>query len=174
MNIIGIDPGKDGGIVVLNERGEIIEQQVMPLIADTELDVIAIKNIIVDNEPCTAFIEDVHAIYGAAAGSTFTFGGIVHSLNTIVKLLKIRHIRVQPKAWQAMVYQGVAEIRKPSKSGKKGKVDTKAMSEIAAKRLYPAADLRKNDKCRVVHDGIVDALLIAHYGHRTLKQAATA
>jgi len=153
----------------LNERGEIVEQGVMPLVANTELDVVAAKNILTINSPCHVFIEDVHAIFGAAAGSTFAFGHICGSIETLVKCCDIPHTKVQPKLWQKSIYQGIPEIRKPSKNGKKGKLDTKAMSAVAAKRLFPTADLRKSDKCKVVHDGIVDAVLIAEYGRRSSK-----
>jgi hypothetical protein len=45
-----------------------------------------------------------------------------------------------------------------------GKRDCKKMSELAAKRLFPNVDLRATERCKISHDGIVDALLIAYYG----------
>jgi len=153
----------------LNERGEIVEQHVMPMIADTDLDAKALNDILLVNCPCLAFIEDVHAIFGSSAGATFSFGYICGSIHTLIACCQIPLTKVQPKAWQKVIYQGIPEIRKPSKNGKKGRLDTKAMSAVAAKRLFPTADLRKNEKCKVVHDGIVDALLIAEYARRISK-----
>ena len=176
MNVIGVDPGKKGAIVVLNERGEFVEADVMPLVGGMELDVNALRDILEANMPCHVFIEDVHAIYGSAAGATFTFGGICEAIRATVVCCRIPYTKVQPKAWQKIIYQGIPEIRKPSKIIKKGKragqtikgaLNTKAMSEVAAKRLFPNEDLRASERCSVSHDGIVDAMLIAEYGRRS-------
>lgn len=174
--IIGIDPGKTGAIVMLD--GDTVRKYPIPLIGK-ELDMLQLHRIldVEGKQDWHVFIEDVHAIYGSAAGSTFTFGFVCGAIQAMVIALKLKHTLVQPKEWQKVVYQGIPVIRKPSIIVKKGKLkgqrrkgpkDCKAMSELAAKRLFPTVDLRKNDRCKVSHDGIVDALLIAEYGKRTL------
>jgi crossover junction endodeoxyribonuclease RuvC len=168
MNIIGIDPGMKGAIVVLNDRGEIVEKCVMPLVGGVELDAREFKNILVTNKPCHVYLEDVHAIFGSAAGATFSFGKICGSIETAIALCDVPYTKVQPKAWQKVIYQGIPEIRKPSKKATKGRIDTKAMSEVAAKRLFPDEDFRASERCRISHDGIIDALCIAEYGRRMM------
>ena len=173
MNIIGIEPGKKGAIVVLNNRGEVVEKEVMPLVGGKLLDFKSVKTMLLANMPCHVFIEDVHAIFGTSKGSTFVLGGICMALEAVVVCCDIPYTKVQPKSWQKIIYQGIPEIRKPSKKISKGKragqivkgsLNTKAMSEVAAKRLFPNEDLRASENCRKPHDGIVDALLIARWG----------
>ena len=175
MRIVGIDPGKNGAVVTLDD-GVITFTGVTPLIGK-ELDMHGLCDQIRNQltEGCHVFVEQVHAIHGSAAGATFTFGGIYYAVQAILCTLEQPFTLVQPKAWQKVMYQGIPELRKApilitkgKRAGStiKGRLDTKAMSLLAATRLYPTAYLRKNDRCRVEHDGIVDALLIADYGRR--------
>jgi hypothetical protein len=179
MIIIGIDPGKNGAIIELSDTG-VRARYTMPLIGN-EFDIQALHQILCwfkNNGAHHIFIEDVHAIFGSAAKATFSFGFVCGAIQGVVVACGIPFTVVQPKIWQKEVYQGIPEIRKPPiiiKKGKRtgqtiqGKRDCKKMSELAAKRLFPTVDLRKNEACKISHDGIVDALLIAEYGRRILK-----
>jgi hypothetical protein len=178
MNIIGIDVGKNGAMVMIDEKGEVTEIYTMPLFGKDYYDWIEIANILSDEKDEHVFIENVHAIYGASAGSTFTFGGGFHGIIAVVSTLQKPYTLVQPKEWQKVAYQGIHEIRKPPiritkgkniGKMKKGPKDTKAMSLVAAKRLFPNVDLRASERCKKPHEGIVDALLIAEYGRRLLN-----
>jgi len=177
--VIGIDPGKKGAVVVIAESGS-VEKYVMPCIGK-EFDIHALDRIffhIFHDKTCHAFIEDVHAIFGSAAGATFQFGYVCGAIRGLVVGGEAPYTLVQPKAWQKVIYQGIPEIRKPpvkittgKRAGQmmKGKLDTKKMSLVAAKRLFPNVDLRKSERCKIPHEGIVDALLICEYGRRLLK-----
>jgi hypothetical protein len=179
MMIIGIDPGKNGAIVFLQEDGKVAVKHKMPTIGKV-LDINALKGILsIPYLDVHVFIEDVHAIYGSAAGATFEFGFVCGAIQGVVTALGLKHTLVQPKRWQKEIYQGIPEIRKPpitilkgKRTGQtiKGKLDTKKMSELAAKRLFPDVDLRASERCKIPHDGIVDALLIAEYGRRLLRR----
>ena len=46
------------------------------------------------------------------------------------------------------------------------KFNTKAAARNAASKVWPGEDWRKNDRCKVAHDGICDAALISEYGRR--------
>ncbi len=177
MKTIGIDPGKTGAIVIYDSVNRAISKFVIPLIGKTlDLNNLAQRLKIFDRFNAHIFIEDVHAMFGSAAGATFTFGFVCGAIQGIVCTLGIPYTLVQPKAWQKVIYQGIPEQRKPSYKilkGKftgqtrKGNLDTKAMSLIAAKRLFPDVVLRKNERCNNPHSGIVDALLIMEYGRRS-------
>ncbi len=179
--MIGIDPGKTGGIVILITSGLDIYR--IPKIK-TEVDLQALKNIFIkiksSSKECDNFhlyIEKVHAIFGSSAKSTFEFGRICGQLEGFIVANEIPHTYVQPKVWQKEMFEGIKEIRKPGKLDKngklkKGKIDTKAMAELALKRLLPSnyeqfyvVDASGN-KSKNVHDGLVDAYLIAEYGRR--------
>ena len=179
MRIIGIDVGKHGAIVVL-DGPSVVYKAVTPLIG-TKLDIHGLSDQIRSTlfGDCHVFVEEVHAIHGSAAGATFTFGGVYHAVQAILCTLYQPFTLVQPKVWQKVMYQGIPEIRKPSiiiKKGeragqsRKGNRDTKAMSLLAVKRLFPDLDLKRTARCEGPHDGIVDALLIAEYGRRQRKE----
>lgn len=172
-SIIGIDPGKTGAIVAMRS-GVVIFKTVIPTIGK-ELDINELCKILEVSkvEIPHIFIEDVHAIFGSAAKATWSFGFVCGAIQAAVVALQIPYTLVQPKVWQKIAYQGIPEIRKPDiliKNGKRagqtmqGKRDCKKMSELAAKRLFPNVDLRASERCKISHDGIVDALLIAYYG----------
>ena len=74
------------------------------------------------------------------------------------------------------MFEGIPEIRKPekiTKSGKivRGRVDTKAMAEQSFRKWFPLLDFNMTEngnKSKNVHDGLVDAILIAEYCRRKL------
>ena len=176
-HIVGIDPGKNGAIVHLTD-GQVAHALVMPTIGK-KLDIHELARVLAlfCSEDTHVFVEAVHAIYGSAAGATFVFGEVFGAIKGVLATLNQPFTLVQPKKWQAIAYQGIPEIRKPSvkitkgkRAGQtvKGQRDTKAMSLLAAKRLFPNVNLTATERNTKPHDGIVDALLIAAYGYREL------
>ena len=81
----------------------------------------------------------------------------------------IPYTKVQPKKWQKQAWEGIPLIKKPSSTGKTQVTDTKAMSLIAAKRLFPKEDLRATERSKIPHDGKVDSLLMANHCLRNFK-----
>jgi hypothetical protein len=187
---IGIDPGKTGGIVGVTYQGHIAFKYATPVIGK-EIDWGMFAEIL--REPDTddrarIFIEHVHAMHNVAAGTTFTFGGCFEGAKALCAAFRLPYTLVAPKKWQAVMWSGVPEHRKPPKKltkkelaakalGEKvrkpkaiGAIDTKVMSLIAATRLFPGDNfLPTTSKAnRKAHDGIVDALLISEYGRRLI------
>lgn len=158
---IGIDPGKNG-FICYNYNGHIIYSPI-PLIKK-EVDIRKLMNdfYIWDGmEDVHCVIEDVHAIFGSSAKATFNFGWIVGVLEMLLVAHGIPYTKVKPKDWQKEMWQGVPLQKKPN-----GRTDTKAMSLLAAKRLFPDEDLTATERSVKVHDGKVDALLLAEYCKR--------
>lgn len=110
-----------------------------------------------------AAIEDVHAIHGASAESTFNFGYTAGMQNMFLEIIEAKVIKVPPKKWQSVMWRGYKTIQVPSKSGKTLVNDTKATSEAVALDLFPHMDFRKNEKCRTNDDNKIDSLLICEY-----------
>jgi hypothetical protein len=170
---IGIDPGKNGYICVYedleDEKGwsYFYTYYPIPLIGD-KVDLISLDSIFDTytlkfgyiNVHCV--IEDVHALFGSAAKATFNFGWIVGVLEAMLVAHAIPYTKVTPKDWQKEMWQGIPKITKQGKTS----TDTKAMSLLAAKRLFPNEDLRATERCTKPHDGKVDALLLAEYCRR--------
>lgn len=169
---IGIDIGKNGGIASIHPDGTIMTFRI-PAIKD-QIDTKVFGELIQTYsefglENIIFALEDVHSIFNVSAKANFQFGRAAGLAEGYVTALKAPHLFVAPKAWQAISLIGVPKIFEPGKEGKK--VDTKAMALIAAQRLYPNADLVAGATARATkpHDGIIDALLIAHYLKQTHK-----
>lgn len=165
---IGIDPGKSGGIVAIHPDGVILVAKT-PLVADEIsipgllefLDHYKLQNPVV-------VIEDVHSIFGTSAKSNFQFGRALGLVEGLVAALQLPMVKVAPKTWQKIAFLGIPEQRKPSsKPGKLGPLDTKPMALLAAQRLYPKVNLLASERSKKPHEGIVDSLLLAHYGKVT-------
>lgn len=164
---IGIDIGKSGGIALFVD-GVCLAAVSTPQIAG-EIDVVKLVRMIRDWIPTKqdsfhVAIEDVHAIYGCSAKATFQFGKALGVIEGILTALEVSWTKVTPKMWQKEMWQGVEVIKKAGKTSN----DTKAMSLIAVKRLFPALSLLETPRCSVPHNGIVDSVLIGAYCSRKL------
>jgi len=165
---IGVDPGKKGFICIMRDEPHInlhtIKYEGIPLIGkeinlQKMSDIFSDSFVIGDDIHCV--IEDVHAIYGSSAKATFTFGWVVGALEALLVANNIPYTKVTPKNWQKVMWVGIPIQKKPNK-----RTDTKAMSLLAAKRLFPNEDLRATKRSKIAHDGKVDSLLLAEYCKR--------
>lgn len=152
--ILGIDPGLKGGLAFIGSNETIVHAEPMP----TNENMLDIRNIsdMVSNEATLishAFIEKATAMPKQGSVSMFKFGRVFGALEGILAALRIPYTVVPPKKWQAAMCSGVEATLEP-----------KARALIAAQRMYPHYDFRASNRCRVAHDGIVDAVLIARYG----------
>jgi len=172
----GIDPGVNGALVVLNQDGKLLEVFMIPKVGSTtEVDKKALVEMFADfyarygEDLKHLVMENVHAIFGSAAGATFTFGGIVWAEETQLLTYGIPYTLVTPKEWQKEMWQGVTPLRKPSKKDEKtgkvreGSILTKETTIIVVGRLFPNVDLTDPTKSRSkkIHDGIADDILLA-------------
>lgn len=169
---IGIDPGKESFITVIDSNNSIEFFQI-PMIGK-EIDVKALNSLIKNIDDANfddiyCVIEDVHALYGSSAGSTFEFGRIVGILEALLVAHTIPFVKVQPKTWQKVMWEGIPLQTKPSSTGKTHVNDTKSMSLMAAQRLFPEVDLRSTERCKKPNHNKVDSLLIASYCQRKFK-----
>lgn len=156
MIYIGIDPGLDGGIAFLNENLIVLEKT--PIIGGRDYDIQEMKKMLklwLDWE-CFCTIENQISMPGQGLTSTLTTGKGFGIWLGLLAGLEIPHQVVHAKSWQTKLFSGTSL-----------KLDTKARSEIVAKRLFPQADFRKSERARVANDGLTDAACIAEYGRRT-------
>jgi len=141
MTIIGIDPGKSGGIAWLPE-GLIGRAIKMP---ETPRDIWDL----IDNLAKTydgsmfAYVEKVHSMPKQGVSSTFKFGYSAGSLEMALVATGIPHDFVAPGVWQRNL---------GCLSG-----GDKNVTKRKAQRLFP--------DMKITHS-IADALLIAEYGRR--------
>ena len=165
MKILGIDPGIDGGLAIL-EDGNIIKTMAMPnykdINGDKVVDSYELSNFITANPVDHIIHENVHALYGSSAKNTFNFGRNVGMTESLILAFGYQLIKVKPKVWQLIPWRGI-----PIQYDKKGKKDNKARTLLALNKFFPNIDvsiLLRTPRCKSPHDGIVDAIFIAKYG----------
>ena len=166
MIYIGIDPGLNGGIVIMKPEG--IETAIMPTTtikkAGKDKRVIShegLKEIfkVFKSEECYATIEEQQAMTkgGIMQGviSMVTLGVGFGALLQVLTDFDIDFERVNPQDWQKEF--GIA------------RGDTKEQALEVCQGLFPKLNLLATKKSRVAHKGIVDAVLIMEYGVRRYK-----
>ena len=143
MIYIGVDPGKNGGIAIIDSDGVIAfpfsEERLL-----IELDGIA------QEYECICYLEHVHAMPKQGVSSTFNFGMNFGFIQGVLKAYEIPYELVTPQKWKK-------EFSCTS--------DKNTSIEVC-KRLFPGVKLKATERCRKDHDGIAEALLIAEYGRR--------
>lgn len=166
----GIDPGKEGAIVIRTKQGALIKSP-FPIMGPAGKKELNLKKLgeyfrsIKTHYPDIFFVmEEVHSLFGMSASTNFTFGWNNGLIIGFLNALSIPYSLVQPKQWQKEIWVN-ADIVKHTVKGKL-KTDTKTTSSRAAARLYPNEDFTPTERAQKDHDGMVDAALIATYGYR--------
>ena len=170
---IGIDPGSKGFITVLSESGysflaiaDSDPQQISSFLHTASMDQFALRCGMI------CCMEEVHALFGSSAKSTFAFGRIFGFLIGVLTAFRIPYELVPPKVWQKEIWNGYDKVTVTKKSAIRGKeyvrheIDTKRTSYNAARRIFPDIDLRRKTSCTVFDDNKVDSLLICEYARR--------
>lgn len=170
---IGIDVGANGGLAVVTDTNQ-VRLKVTPKTGN-EIDIHNIALFLSSfKEDSYCVIEDVHSIFGTGAKANFMFGRSLGIVEAVISTLGIPYVKVAPKKWQSVMWEGVRPIIiNTGKLDKKGeikyKTDTKATSLIACKRLFPNVNLKATERSKKDHDGIVDSLLMAKYCQLNFK-----
>lgn len=173
---IGIDFGKGGGFCVLTESKKILYRCAMPLVGK-EIDHDKILKILQFFRKRFSMVhvvvERLHALNKGTAKTNWSLAYQTGLVTGFVRATRIGYTPVMPKAWQKEVWEGTPIhykiVKYKDNNGKpatKEVVDTKKTSLVSALRLMPTESFLKNSQCRVAHDGMVDAYLLAEYGRR--------
>jgi hypothetical protein len=157
MLYVGVDPGKHGGIAVLGPEHVTLHE--IPLVLHGKLkgrdeyDLPAIVQLL-GGIPERAFfaIEKSQPLPPTFGGSIANFErGVSRGWAWMLTALRYPYSLVAPREWQKKMLAGT-----PGE-------DTKQRSILAAQRLFPGVDMHRTPRCKKVHDGFADALLIAWY-----------
>lgn len=160
MIFIGIDNGVSGGLVALSADSKIIASLPMPVQKarkGNEIDInitdLWISAVIKESGvPATIIIEEPGGSKSAKAATSMA--GSFHSLRCLCVLRAYRWHRITPQIWQKEMLPGC-------KAG-----DTKPRALEAVKRLWPSESFLASGRCKVPHEGLVDAALIAEYARQ--------
>jgi crossover junction endodeoxyribonuclease RuvC len=141
MLILGIDPGKSGGLCVLENR-RIILLMTMP--EDLHQLPRAVDKI---------YLEKAQAMPKQGIASAFSYaqhyGELIGFYNALQKPICL----VSPRNWTKKIHMGADSTKEPKQKSK----------EIAF-RLSPGESFLATERSKKPHEGLIDAYLIAYYG----------
>lgn len=152
---IGIDPGKKGGIAVIDEEGFLLHSEEMPLTPSGEINSSYIFFVLTEhylNSQIFCIIEKSQAMPKQGVKSMFNFGKGYGELIAVLKIGAIPFQEITSPIW-----------KKEYSLIKKGKKDS---CEVASK-LFPEK-VFKTDRGRL-KDGEAEACLLAEYARRNWK-----
>lgn len=151
MRVVGIDPGKSGGLCILDN--ELIMNLIpMPLNSDGDIDFGEIARFLECWHPKVVYIEKVGARPHQGVTSMFNFGFGTGGLYGICATLKLPVVNVSPQTWQKFLM-----------GKEKGVPHTKEKTIEFCMNIFPDVNLKASARCRNAHDGMADALAIATY-----------
>ena len=159
---VGIDNGLDGGIVALDGEGAVTFKSKMPVNKTgkgREIDVPGFAAIVEQLSPHAVFIVEQASKHSPGKMALCSTWHSFACMTTTLKLLKVQWDLVQPQKWQRAFW---ARPKMP----KGQKFDTKAAALVAAKRIWPCEEWLASDRCKIAHNGMVDAALIAEHARR--------
>jgi len=154
-SVMGIDPGKRGAIAVINIQTQKVYFWLLSAVQerrDTPF-----KDIIKQYKVVHAYIEKAQARPKQGVASMFNYGAGYGRIIGNCEAFDLRFELVTPQAWTKEMHKGCSGT------------DPKQRSKQAALQLFPGQDFRATPRCVTLHDGLIDALLIAEYGRRRFR-----
>lgn len=155
-HIIGIDPGKNGGIAVLTLTNNRFHENWWGLYK-AEVEVYSDEALVrtcdvysTKSAGATVYLENVHAMPKQGVSSTFNFGKNFGFIQGAIKQAGLDLVLVTSQTWKKEI----------------GCTADKSTSIKVCKDLFPNVCLLASARCRKEHDGMAEALLIAEYGRR--------
>lgn len=148
---IGIDPGQKGGIGMINNAGMAVEYEPMPVTVKEIVKLVEgyVLNALKNGEKPRLIVELAQPMPKQGAVSAFTYGRHFGAFEPLHVVLDIPYHEVRPGIWKKAM----------------GLNSEKVNSINLCERIFPTVGLIL-PRCRVKHDGIAEALLIAEWGRR--------
>lgn len=145
MLIAGIDPGKSGAIVLI-EDGKVKDKALLANIVP--------RKWLLDRGTKLVYLEQAQSFPKQGIASAFNYGrDFGYLLGTLAGSNMTVHL-IRPSVWARRIHTMSPKIDEP-----------KARSLWCARHLWPDQDWLATDKSTKPHDGLVDAALIAYFGH---------
>lgn len=181
MKVIGIDPGIDGGICVLDKSGAIIEMHIMPTYSVTtakklksgkykkerHIDSYALADILYRHKDASICMERINTFagQGASAGSKMIRG--YGRIEGVMGSMGFKWENPTPGTWTKKIWIDEDKVYRDKVDARtrQGKIDPKPTNLNASKRIFPDANFIPEKK-RTPHDGLFDSALIAEYWRR--------
>lgn len=164
MKVIGIDPGKNGGCVILSTECEKAYYHQFNFDKQAQLELSWFRDFATKiNKEDLIMLEKPHVVHKSSVTSMFNMGHVCGQINMAVRLIQCKYRLVDPKGWQKIIHEGTNT-----------NLTAKERTMLAYTQFYP-----KNPLCpdpRYKKDGtlakiqpkvspdLVDALMIATFG----------
>lgn len=164
---LGIDPGKEGAFVIVNQDSKIVEMIGMPKIGK-DYDKQGIREILMKFNFDRVLIENPQMIPAVSKSAVASLNHCIGLLEGMCLGLGLEYLVVRPKEWQKECFKHVNLQKRPD-----GGNDTKATSALASRNLWPRQDFRitnKGSASSKYNDGMTDAALLAEYGRRMFNK----
>lgn len=154
MIALGIDPGQQGAFVTFDGRD--FDFEPMPLNAQKEIDFEGVREILAMAPVGVHIFLERAMPLAMGAKHAFNYGRGFAAIEIAIQLSGLPVTYVEPAKWAKVMHEGISRDLKP-----------KAKSAIAVERLLPqlAPQIPRNKNGKL-HEGFVDALLIALFGLR--------
>lgn len=145
MTIIGIDPGKKGGIAYISES----RYSAFPMPPTTKQVAKLLENLIGEREAivCIEQVQVMGRVFGAKAA--LSYGQGYGELIGILTVLGATIHEVRPSVWKRALNISA----------------DKNSSILLCERLFPLLDLMPG-KCRTPQDGLAESMLLCHYARK--------
>lgn len=153
---LGIDPGKSGGYCLMGPSGQVILSAPLPYLAD-DLQVRDILDSVFSEAPGPVHcaIEKVSSRPGQGVSSVFRFGFDTGMLHGMARIAGWKIFTPTPQKWQQV------------SGGPTG--GDKEVTAAWVARTYPEVPIVM-PRCRKFHEGVTDAIGIAHWLWRSMRQ----
>ena len=150
MVYIGIDPGAKGGIAVVTKKSATTAPY-----SDGEL-----RRVLGEIHSCRmeaiCCLEKVGARPGQGVVSMFNFGKSYGYIKGVLEAYGIPYQEISPQRWKKEF----------------GLNSEKTRSVEVCQRMFPNVGLLATPRCKKLHDGMAEALLMAEYARRCLRKEA--
>ena len=147
---MGIDPGKNGGLALIEaEDNNIRSYKTTPF---NDVSLIGSLMLLKPNR-VRCVVEKVGAMPGQGITSMFNFGKNYGFILGALESFGFSYELVTPKKWKKEF----------------GVTADKNTSIEVCKRLFPEANLKRTERCKKDHDGMAEALLMAEYARRHMR-----
>lgn len=159
--VMGIDPGLDGGIALVYDKPKRLVLEIMPTVPKEngkgrQIDLLKFASLVKSWHPTLAVVEKQGARPGQGVVSMFTcgmgYGAILGVLNTLDVSVDVIH----PRRWQNDLRASYCVLE--------GGENPKAAALRVAEKAFPGEKFLASPRCKVPHDGLVDAALLAEWG----------
>jgi hypothetical protein len=153
---VGIDNGLAGGIVLLNDKCEIIEKWIMPVVKGekTEFNIVEINRIFetirYNYENVIVGLEKAHVRPVQGIRAAFTTGYCLGMFQGILTSKGLGYEVINPSVWMKKVFEG-------------NNTEDKKASVMFCQRKWPNENWHGTERSTKIHDGMTDATCIAYF-----------